>query len=214
MKNKTKGVIAGLAGLALLSGGATFALWTDTASLTGGTITNGNLDVAAIGTLAWRDVSTDRTDGPHAITNLATWRMVPGDVIEGTQGLGVALEGDNLVASLNVDTTGSTLPTGMTVTYDVLHGATVVANDVALGSDVALRLAAGTSGQGAGAPVNGVGTIVVNEVTVPTTANFSVVISASFSGAVTNQTATAAQTALSNIAVQLTQVRTGTAFTP
>ena len=30
MKNKTKGVIAGLAGLALLSGGATFALWTDT----------------------------------------------------------------------------------------------------------------------------------------------------------------------------------------
>ena len=106
--------------------------------------------------------------------------MVPGDVIEGTQGLGVALEGDNLVASSERRHHRLDAPaTGMTVTYDVLHGATVAPpHDVALGSDVALRLAAGTSGQGAGAPVNGVGTIVVNEVTVPTTANFSVVISA------------------------------------
>ena len=126
MRNKTKGVIAGVAGLALLSGGVTYSLWSDSATVPGGTITNGNLDVAAIGALAWVDVSPDRADAGHAITDLATWRMVPGDIIEGTQGIGVALEGDNLVATLEVSsaTDPATFPTGISVTYDVLQGAT------------------------------------------------------------------------------------------
>src|SRR5690606_180399 len=119
MNNKTKGVIAGIAGLALLGGGTTFALWSDSATVAGGTITNGNLEVAAIGALAWVDASSPRVDEDHTI-DPATWRMVRGDVVEGTQGLGVALQGDNLVAELTVDAPEAVLATGVTVTYDVL----------------------------------------------------------------------------------------------
>ena len=53
MNNKTKGLVAGLAGAAVLAGGSTFALWSDSDSVDGGAITAGNLDVAAIGTPAW-----------------------------------------------------------------------------------------------------------------------------------------------------------------
>jgi alternate signal-mediated exported protein len=207
MNNRTKGVIAGIAGLALLTGGTTFALWSDSATVTGGTITNGNLDVAAIGTLNWVDTSADRADAGHAITNLGTWRMVPGDVITGTQGLGVALEGDNLVANLVVDTTApTTIPAGMTVTYDVLQGATVVANDVPLGTDSTLRLVAARTGQGAGTATT-TGSVVITDITVPTTANLTVVITATFDAATANQVSVTAQTVLGNIAISLNQTR-------
>src|SRR5690606_2413486 len=135
MNNKTKGVIAGIAGLALLGGGTTFALWSDSATLTGATITNGNLDVTATGTMAWADVSSDTVGAPVSIPSIGDWRMVPGDALEGSQSLTVEVEGDNLVANLLVDTVSATLPAGVTATYDVLRGATVVADDIALGTD-------------------------------------------------------------------------------
>lgn len=104
MNKKTTGIVAGAAGAALLMGGATFALWNDSAAVAGGAITAGNLDVAA-GTVSWQDVSADRTQGDHEI-NLDTFRIVPGDTIEGTLPLTAALEGDNLVAELSLDKLG------------------------------------------------------------------------------------------------------------
>ena len=147
-------------------------------TVVGGTITNGNLDVEAIDDLAWVDVSPDRADSPHAITDLATWRMVPGDIIEGTQGIGVALEGDNLVATLEVSsaTDQATFPIGISVTYDVLDGATPIAKDVPLGTPTTMRLAAGRTGQAAGEPADAAPTVVIDDIVVPATPNLTVVL--------------------------------------
>lgn len=45
MKKKTTGIIAGAAGAALLMGGSTFALWSDSVDVPDSTITSGNLAV-------------------------------------------------------------------------------------------------------------------------------------------------------------------------
>ncbi|WP_410602946.1 TasA family protein, partial [Bacillus sp. SIMBA_008] len=47
MNKKLTGIVAGAAGAALLLSGGTYALWYDSAEAPGGTITAGNLDVAA-----------------------------------------------------------------------------------------------------------------------------------------------------------------------
>jgi predicted ribosomally synthesized peptide with SipW-like signal peptide len=123
MKNKTKALIAGAAGIALLGGGSTFALWNASTGVNGGTITNGDLNVQAINTLSWKDVSGDRVDKGHAI-NLTNWKMVPGDTIEGTQDIDVALLGDNLSATLSLSkAAGDTLPAGVSIAYDVTNAA-------------------------------------------------------------------------------------------
>lgn len=213
MKNKTKGLIAGIAGIALLTGGSTFALWSDSATVAGGTITNGNLDIAALGTPTWQDVSDDREDGPHDIIDIAEWRMVPGDVAEGTYSFEVALEGDNLVANLGVDTTASPLPTGVTVTYDVLDEAgTVVAEDVELGTDSTLRFAAGRDGQDDGAPDN-TDTIVVDKTALEgADANLTVVVTVSFAASTGNQVSVTEESVLGNLLVSLSQDRSGVDF--
>lgn len=101
MENKTKGALAALLATGLAAGGATFALWSDSETVDGGIVTAGNLDIAVLDTSGAFDVSPDRADGPHAIADLSTWRAVPGDVVEMRFDLDMALEGDNLVASLN-----------------------------------------------------------------------------------------------------------------
>src|SRR5699024_4662884 len=53
--------------------------------------------------LTWQDVSADRTDSPHEITQVKDFRIIPGDTIEGTVDLEVALEGENMVANLGVE---------------------------------------------------------------------------------------------------------------
>lgn len=191
MRNKTKGVIAGIAGIALLTGGSTFALWSADAPLAGGTITNGDLDVAAIGTLAWRDVSADRT--PQDIT-LADWRMVPGDTLQGTQGLDVVLVGDNLVADLALTDTGSTLPTGVAVEYDVVVGGTVLAT-APLGQSASIELQSADNPDAAGRVVVGS--------TLDGVADVTVVVRVTFDA--DNQDEVLATTTLSGLAVSLTQ---------
>ena len=101
MNNKTKGAIAGIAGIALLAGGTTFALWNDGVNVDGGIITAGNLDVATVGTTQWVDTSANRTDAGHTI-DLNDFKIVPGDTIQGTFGIAAALQGDNLVANLGL----------------------------------------------------------------------------------------------------------------
>ena len=120
-------VIAAIAGAALLLGGSTYALWSATANMNGGTIQSGNLAIVAGDSNAW-DVSQDRSDsqgnsyvktaetGPvaqqtikfntvkpgHAIEDLEKWTMVPGDTVALTFPYEITLDGDNLVAKLSL----------------------------------------------------------------------------------------------------------------
>lgn len=131
MKNTTKGLFAGAAGLALVLGGATFALWSDTALLPDrNTIAAGNLDVAVSGQ-SWYDVSPDRSDNPHPI-NLGTFNMVPRDEIQRDYKVRVALKGDNMVAQLRLVSDGQPLKgrlkDALDVSYEVIdaNGTTLI----------------------------------------------------------------------------------------
>lgn len=122
MKNTTKGFLAGAAGLGLVLGGSTFALWTDTAPVGNNTtLTAGNLDVDVVDS-KWRDISGDRRwDRGHKIDNIEDFRIIPGDKIQAKYGVSVGLEGDNMVAKLRLkDKQGNPigdLAPGLKVTY-------------------------------------------------------------------------------------------------
>ncbi|MCC6270567.1 MAG: alternate-type signal peptide domain-containing protein [Microbacteriaceae bacterium] len=93
MNKLTKAAIAGAAGIALLLGGAgSLAYWNTSASLTGATITAGELTITANNDGAWSDA-----DG--AIT-IASFRAVPGDVLTYTATFDVTAVGDNLTATV------------------------------------------------------------------------------------------------------------------
>lgn len=115
-------VIATMAGMALLVGGSTYALWSAEVTFEGGTITAGSMDIIAGTMNAW-DVSPDRVNLSEDITtaasndmsattlkgtdkaaliNLATWKIVPGDTVALVFPYKVTLEGDNLVAALTL----------------------------------------------------------------------------------------------------------------
>ncbi len=127
-------VIAGVAGAALLFGGSTYALWSASAGVDGGTITAGDLRLVGGTSSVWdvstgQDGTTYRTDQTenaikvvmntvgeeeggtaldgapyaHAIDK-STWRMVPGDEVAIALPYKVTLEGDNLVAVLELPT--------------------------------------------------------------------------------------------------------------
>lgn len=95
-----KGLIAGGLGLALLLGGGTFALWSDSASVDSGSIASGTLTLSA-GTPTWKNTVTGAT-----VTDLSSYHIVPGDVLAMTADLSITAVGDNLTAVLAVDTSG------------------------------------------------------------------------------------------------------------
>lgn len=96
---RTQGLIAVGAGALLLVGGSSFALWTVDSQVAGGTITAGNLDVL-VAAGAWQDVSPELA-APVDI-DIADFRLVPGDTLEGTFPVDVAALGDNFVGDLTV----------------------------------------------------------------------------------------------------------------
>lgn len=97
MNKLLKGSIAGAAGIALLLGGAgTLAYWNDSATLTNaGTITAGKLVITDAGTGVWTDQDAD-------IVDLASYVIVPGDVLTFKQTLEIEATGDNLVATVGL----------------------------------------------------------------------------------------------------------------
>ncbi|MCL2490303.1 MAG: alternate-type signal peptide domain-containing protein [Propionibacteriaceae bacterium] len=120
LKKARNGVIAAALGAALLMGGGTYALWTTQADLNGGTITAGNMSITADETTPFLafDISADRLDTTEdaveiggvsvdktgaPITDLSTWRMVPGDTVALLFNYDLLLEGDNLQATLSLD---------------------------------------------------------------------------------------------------------------
>ncbi|SDK60851.1 alternate-type signal peptide domain-containing protein [Cryobacterium sp. Sr8] len=102
MNKLLKGSIAGAAGVALLLGGAgTFALWNDDATVDGGTIVAGNLDLAT-------DLTSGEWSDANGTIDLSTFVAVPGDVLTYTTDVDVTATGDNLVATLGLGTASIT----------------------------------------------------------------------------------------------------------
>jgi alternate signal-mediated exported protein len=118
-EQRRNGIIAGVVGVALLFSGTTFALWSESGSYTNnGDIQSGNLSLTKNGSIAFYDVSADRKNpdsgdtlkatgkAGHVITNLANYRIVPGDQIAVVYPFTAGLKGGNLVAQLKADFSG------------------------------------------------------------------------------------------------------------
>ena len=222
MNNKTKGAIAGIAGIALLAGGTTFALWNDDANANGGIITAGNLEVATVGTTQWVDTSADRTNAGHSI-NLSAYKIVPGDTIKGTFGIAAALQGDNLVANLGLSLAGNAEgglladTKGVTVKYSLVNAATGVAlpgaENIALGTPAKVAFAAADNSRNV-APSTVLPTLPAD---LPAAANLNVVVTATFDVSTDAQLRTKATADLQDLGVTLEQTRTagtGAGFDP
>jgi len=127
------GAIAGLAGLAVLIGGGTFALWYDSEQISGADINSGELHLEVDPALAvW-------TNQAGAVPAIADYLIAPGDVLTLTQPVDITAIGDELDADFSMDASAITgdaalaaaletsmvigaLPAGMTGgpgTYDV-----------------------------------------------------------------------------------------------
>lgn len=92
-RHALKALAAAGLGVILLAGvGGTFALWSDDENLTTGTITNGELS------LALTEGSWSQNGEP--LTDLSSFRMVPGDELVLTAEVTPTIVGDNLVATL------------------------------------------------------------------------------------------------------------------
>ena len=97
MNKLVKGSLAAAVGVALLMGGAgTLASWNDSAAVAGGTITAGTLSIAVPGTVP---ASDGWKSGSTAISNISTFRIVPGDTLTYTKTFTVTATGDNLHAT-------------------------------------------------------------------------------------------------------------------
>lgn len=102
MNKATKGAIAaGAAGILLLGGAGTFALWEDTDSIDPASISTGVLTMA-VGPGTWYD-ATAGTTGP--ITTIADFDIVPGDTITYTAPVTITAEGDNLDGEFKIEKT-------------------------------------------------------------------------------------------------------------
>lgn len=217
MNKKTKGIIAGAAGVALLAGGATFATWSDELSLGGGSITSGNLDVAPLTASGWYDASADRTDAAaipgflgselsltgHAI-DIDDWRMVPGDKAVAAFPFQLALEGDNVVAELDVTGVSALSTANVPVSVAVYDAA----GDPVTLTAGKLRVKATDSG-------TGIVGLTVDRTTIDgsdSDADMTAVVTVDFTD-VSNQVLVESELVdLTNIGVTLTQVRAGSGF--
>jgi len=106
MNKLVKGSIAIAVGATLLAGGAsTFAIWNDSTPLTGQAIVAGDLKVVPSATAGVWAVGTTT---PVTITDIANYRIVPGDTLTYKKDVTVTAIGQNLVATLGL-TSGSIL---------------------------------------------------------------------------------------------------------
>ncbi|WP_423918044.1 alternate-type signal peptide domain-containing protein [Frigoribacterium sp. 2-23] len=114
MNKLVKGAVAGAAGIALLLGGAgTFALWNQSATASASTVTSGTLSIATAGTGTWTDVSTSTA---RTISDIASYRIVPGSKLKFVQQLSVNATGNDLKADFTYDTKSVTGSLASTIT--------------------------------------------------------------------------------------------------
>ena len=103
MNKATKGAIAaGAAGILLLGGAGTFALWEDTKSIDAAPVSTGVLTLGLAGPGTWYD-ATAGTVG--TITDISTFNIVPGDTVTYTTPVTVTAQGDNLKGEFKIEKT-------------------------------------------------------------------------------------------------------------
>lgn len=97
-RRAVKAAAAGALGVALLAGlGTTFAKWYEEHSIGGSSLESGHLNMTVDGA-QWTDLNSGQT------IDEAQFKMVPGDTLLYTADVTPDLEGDNLVATLKVNT--------------------------------------------------------------------------------------------------------------
>lgn len=120
-RSRTKAIIAIAAGaVLLLGGGTTLAYWSTQATVDGGTVSSGDLNLTLVDTPAWS--LTPAGDASAPVADITAINIVPGDTVTLEQDVTLALVGDSLIADLTVG--GITVPTGIlpavvTVTDDL-----------------------------------------------------------------------------------------------
>lgn len=129
MHKSLKGSIAlGAAGLLLLGGAGTYALWSDSEIIPGGSIDSGQLEFLATTSGVWADVSDGTPGAP--IPDIADFLIVPGDVLTYSLSTTLRARGDNLEATLAVDpasiTGGPDLLEDVDVTTALTVGGTAI----------------------------------------------------------------------------------------
>lgn len=94
MKKSTKGSIAAAAAAVLLLGGAsTLAFWNDTATVNGGTLESGSIELGAVTCGGWK-----HTEDDSAVT-----KIVPGDNVYQECDTSLTLVGEHIGATLTID---------------------------------------------------------------------------------------------------------------
>jgi alternate signal-mediated exported protein len=213
---RVKGVIAGAAGVALLLGGSTFALWSATGSMTGsGSIKVGTMTIAADQNKASvYDVSTDRT-GPDLIevpvlgvpgqdvtaaAQGGSLEIVPGDTLAAVYPFTFNVKGDNLVAKMQLTTGSNAIAWGedVTVTYRVKIN-DKFANDAA-SWDLKDDAFVGYFANGEDKAEDGI-------IAATDGAKVAVVVQVAFAKDATNATIMGVSQALQDVTVKLDQVR-------
>ena len=128
MHKPLRGAIAlAAAGLLLLGGAGTYALWSDSVTLGGGSINAGQLDLAVTAPGAWADVSTGT---PVSIANIAAFQIVPGDVLTYSLSATLRAEGDNLEATLAANPASITGDADLLADIDITTDVSIDGTDV------------------------------------------------------------------------------------
>ena len=100
MNKATKGAIAaGAAGILLLGGAGSFALWEESKTLDAGGVSTGALTLA-LGPGVWADATAGSAG---TIADIQDFAMVPGDTVTYTTAVTVTATGDNLQGELKLD---------------------------------------------------------------------------------------------------------------
>lgn len=132
MNKATKGAIAaGAAGILLLGGAGTLAVWSDTANVDAGTVSTGQMTLA-LGSGTWAETAT-----PGTPITIGTFEIVPGDSLTYTTTVTATATGDNLTGELKIE--GSSLVTAFnglpaehvtaTVTHTAVDGGGLLVDD-------------------------------------------------------------------------------------
>lgn len=109
-RSRTKAIVAIAAGaVLLLGGGTTLAYWSTQATVNGGTVASGDLNLTLVDTPAWSLIPEGGVSAP--VTDITAIDIVPGDTVTLEQDVTLTLVGENLVADLTVG--GVTVPTGI-----------------------------------------------------------------------------------------------------
>lgn len=111
------------AGTLLMAGYGTYALWSDSETLDGGSLSSGELAFSGTDPGVWRDASAGAPG--TVIADIAAFQIVPGDVLTYTLTRTVEASGDNLVATLAADPASVTGDPELLADVDVTTAITV-----------------------------------------------------------------------------------------